>query len=201
MTTSTTSSTRRTRDVRTRGRAADVVERILQATAEQLSEVGFAALRVDDIAARSGVNKTTIYRRWPTRASLVDAAIRRSKPPAGVARGSTLKEEALAIARDWLAFHESPMGRGIVRVIQTEVGHPELEPIVRELRADGRRGRIAMVQRAIDRGELPPDTDAALIADMIFSPLTTRLVFNVERVDEQMIARTVDIVVAGLKAV
>jgi AcrR family transcriptional regulator len=37
----------------------------VEATAEELSRVGYAAMRVEDVAARSGVHKTTIYRRWP----------------------------------------------------------------------------------------------------------------------------------------
>lgn len=67
--------TRRTGNARTRGRAANVVHRVVSATADELSRVGYAALRVEDVAARSGVHKTTIYRRWPTKTELVAATI------------------------------------------------------------------------------------------------------------------------------
>ena len=56
-------NTRRTEGVRVKGRAARVVTDVLVATAEELSRVGYSALRVEDVATRSGVNKTTIYRR------------------------------------------------------------------------------------------------------------------------------------------
>ncbi len=51
-------------------------EAVLAATAAELSERGFAAMTIEDIATRSGVHKTTIYRRWSTLSQLVaDAAV------------------------------------------------------------------------------------------------------------------------------
>lgn len=67
--------TRRTGRVRTGGRAEQVVQRVFATTLAELSRVGYQAMRVDDVAERSGVNKTTIYRRWPTKAQLVTAAM------------------------------------------------------------------------------------------------------------------------------
>ena len=52
------------------GRSARVVSAVLRMTLEVLGQEGYAGLRVEDVAARAGVNKTTIYRRWPTRADL-----------------------------------------------------------------------------------------------------------------------------------
>jgi AcrR family transcriptional regulator len=51
--------TRRTKNARNRGRAARVVERVFQATVDELARVGYATLRVEDVAARSGVHKTS----------------------------------------------------------------------------------------------------------------------------------------------
>ena len=48
---------------------------VLRTTLEVLGQQGYAGLRVEDVAAGAGVNKTTIYRRWPTRADLVIAAL------------------------------------------------------------------------------------------------------------------------------
>ena len=52
--------------VRTGGRSARVREAILAATFSELIDSGYAALSVEAVASRAGVNKTTIYRRWPT---------------------------------------------------------------------------------------------------------------------------------------
>lgn len=189
--------TRRTGSVRITGRAARVVEQVLGATAEELSRVGYAALRVEDIAARSGVNKTTIYRRWPTRAELVAAAIRKQKPPIVHGEGMRLRDDLKALSRAFVAFHATPVGRGIVRVMQTELGHPELEPVVRALRTESRAARAELVTRAIERGELPAGTDPLLVADMIFATMLLRLVTYGEPIDDALIDRLVDVVVRG----
>src|SRR5688500_15054981 len=96
--------TRRTGNARTRGRAAKVVDRVVKATAEELSRVGYAAMRVEDVAARSGVHKTTIYRRWPTKEDLVAATIttmirrsdRRAAIDTGTVRGD-LRQSLLGV--------------------------------------------------------------------------------------------------------
>ena len=71
-------NTRRTEGLRVQGRSARVVDAVLKAVAEQLGLVGYAALRIEDVAARSGVNKTTIYRRWPNKHELVHAVLTES---------------------------------------------------------------------------------------------------------------------------
>ena len=52
-------------------RGPRLVEKVLQVTLEEVGRVGFAALSVETVAALAGVNKTTIYRRWPTKFELV----------------------------------------------------------------------------------------------------------------------------------
>src|SRR4051812_25071715 len=156
MATETKPSTRRTEGVRVKGRAARVVTDVLTATAEELSRVGYAAMRVEDVAARSGVNKTTIYRRWPTKPELVGAALRSVWETPEVPDTGSLRTDFVASLSKSATFAMSPIGRGLTRVIQVELAHPELEPIARALREDYRALREALVQRGIDRGELPP---------------------------------------------
>lgn len=184
-------------DARTNGRAAAVVERVLLASAEVLGEVGYAAFRVEDVAARSGVNKTTIYRRWPTRALLVAATMRKLKPTAEGVRGGSLREEVLAFAKELTRFHDSKLGRGMIRTLQLEQDNPELEPLVRDMRLEAGRARVAMVERAILRGELPRGVDASLVSDLIFLPFVTRLIRNGETPDQKYVSAIVDMVVAG----
>src|ERR1700712_3828040 len=88
--------TRRTEGVRVKGRAARVVTDVLHATAEELSRVGYAALRVEDVALRSGVNKTTIYRRWPTNPDPGGAPLRAVWEPPAVPDTGSLREDLIA---------------------------------------------------------------------------------------------------------
>lgn len=193
-------TTRRTVGARTSGRAARVVADVLRATCEELSRVGYAALRIEDVAQRSGVNKTTIYRRWPTKAELVAAALQSLaiKPPASDT--GSLRGDLLEYLRQYAAFAGSSLGRGISRMMLTERTHPEVEPIAKAMRERHRRSRAGVVERAIERGELPEGTNAEFVAELVFAPVYSRVTTQAARVDDAFLCAVVDVVLAGARA-
>jgi AcrR family transcriptional regulator len=189
--------TRRTANVRTRGRAARVVKRVLTAAAAELSRVGYAALSIEEVAARSGVNKTTIYRRWPTKAELVAAALTaivRQRPAidTGTLRGD-LRASLLMV------LELKPAERGIMRVFLTERTVPEVDVLARRFRDELFRMRVAMVERAVARGELPAGVDARLVVDLVSAPVHRALAFH-EPLHASYIERVLDVVLAGAAA-
>ena len=192
--------TRRTGNARARGRAANVIERVVSATAEELSRVGYAAMRVEDVAALSGVHKTTIYRRWPTKTELVAATITTM-----MKRGEGLGAiDTGAVRRDLRASLLSvldlkPAEQGILRIMQTERGIPEVNTLAHRFRDALFRMRVTMVERGIARGELPRSVDPQLIVDLISAPVQRALLFN-ERVDARYVDRVLDLVLAGAAA-
>jgi AcrR family transcriptional regulator len=187
--------------VRTQGRSARIVGDVLVATAEELGRVGYAALRVDDIAARSGVNKTTIYRRWPTKVDLVAAALRElSDVPAPPDTGS-LREDLLAMLRVACARASSPLKQGIFRAILLEQTHPEVDAVTRTLRSEHLAPRKLVIERAIRRGELPREVDVELLLELVFGPVMRRTMITKEPVNDAFIHYVVDVVLAGARAV
>src|ERR1700709_235120 len=194
-----TPRTRRTEGVRVKGRAARVVSDVLTATAEELSRVGYGALRVEDVAVRSGVNKTTIYRRWPTRPELVGAALRAVWEPPDVPDTGSLRGDFTASLAKTAAFAMSPIGKGLTHVIQLERAHPEVEPIARGLREEYRKLRELLVHRAIERGELAPDVDPRFVSDLVSAPIIARLFTDGESVDSAFIEAVVDVILTGLR--
>lgn len=196
----TKTNTRRTEGVRVKGRAARVVSDVLIATAEELSRVGYAALRVEDVASRSGVNKTTIYRRWPTKPELVGAALRAVWESPEVPDTGSLRSDLLASLKKTASFAMSPIGRGLTRVIQIERAHPELEPIAISLREEFRGIRELLVKRGIERQELPESTDVRFLTDMVAAPVFFRLFTEGESVDAVFIETVVDVVLSGVRA-
>jgi AcrR family transcriptional regulator len=200
-----TQGTRRTTNVRVRGRAADVVARVMSATAHELGRVGYAALRVEDVAERSGVNKTTIYRRWPTKPELVVGAIQQQVAEVfgpRAARGpidtGTLRGDLRASLVMTVGLN--PVQLGILRTIQTERTVPEIDAVTRHLRDAILQMRVTMVERAIARGELPKSTDPQLVVDLVSAPVQRALLFN-ERIDAAYIDRVLDVVLAGTIAI
>lgn len=188
-------STRRTGQARSGGRASDVVDRVVAATFAELSRVGYAEMRVEDIAARSGVNKTTIYRRWPTKAELLTSAViayaKKHGPPidTGTLRGD-LRASLLA------AFNLRPFEQGILRVIQMERSVEAVNAFAQRMRAELRELRVGMLRRGIERGELPPGVDVELVVELISAPVQRALLVN-ESMDSAGIDRVLDVVLAG----
>lgn len=142
-----------------RRRGAELEQAILRAAAAELSESGYAGMTMDQVARRAGTNKNTIYRRWPNRAALGIAAYRRlaadttSLPDTGELRGDVL-ELLRGANRTW----SSPLG-GIMRALLAGArDDPELLAQIQDSSADAGSGLwLAVLERAVARGEAPPE--------------------------------------------
>ena len=152
-------------------RGPRLVEKVLQVTLEEVGRVGFAALSVETVAALAGVNKTTIYRRWPTKFELVRAALDcvgqdvTDLPDTGSLRG-----DLLALATALMRSLETPGGRALYGRIVSGDG-PELAEVIASLYAETGREHAIIVERAIARGELPEGSDPVLIIEMMVGSL------------------------------
>lgn len=195
------SSERRTSGVQRQGRAAKVVANVLKATGEELNRVGYANLRVEEVAERAGVNKTTIYRRWPTKAILVSDTLDshfqtgRELPDTGTLRG-----DFLAYLGNMVTLTRTSMWRGILSALSGRTD-PEVEAVARKLYQRERQFRTGLVQRAIDRGELPRAVNAEVIGDVCSAPILRRLLTFGEDVEAAYIAAVVDVGLAGAAVV
>ncbi|HEX4336176.1 MAG TPA: helix-turn-helix domain-containing protein [Polyangiaceae bacterium] len=130
--------------MRARGRAAKVVDRVVSATAEELGRIGYAAMRVADVAALSGVHKTTIYRRWPTKAELVTATITtmmRGGERLGVIDSGEVRRD---LRTSLLAVLDlKPSERAILRIMQVERAIPEVNAMTHRFRDELHRMRVS----------------------------------------------------------
>ncbi len=162
--------------------------------------MGYEALRFEDVATVSGVNKTTIYRRWPTKIDLVGAALRHLVPPSEPPATGSIRSDLLELLRAMVKRAQSPLGRGLLKMMQNEATHPEVEHMKRELHADHLRVRSIVVEEAIARGELPGDIDTELIVELTFSPVIRRVINATAPADEEFLEAAVDVVLAGARA-
>ena len=160
-----------------RPRSQSTEKAILAATGQLLAESGLAAMTIEGVAARAGVGKASIYRRWPSKGALAfDATLSEYLAGQPTRDTGTLEGDLLATARDWIrSVKRSPLGPTL-RFLIAEVQHdPTLADAWRE-RFVGpvRVQRRPIVERAIARGEIPADSDAELILDMLYGPLYHR---------------------------
>jgi AcrR family transcriptional regulator len=177
------------------------VARILRAAIEELARSDYGGLAFERVAARAGVNKTTVYRHWETKADLVRAALSQvlqSVMPE-VSSG-TLREDLIRIGRKVVDFSMSFEGQCLVRLRLLQHPEPELASIARDLHARHFSHLAALAEAATRRGDLPKGVDFKLLLDMLGGALHSRLVMQNESVDDVLIARMVDILLCGVGA-
>jgi AcrR family transcriptional regulator len=180
------------------GRSARVVARVLETTLDVLGRQGFAGLRIEDVASRASVNKTTIYRRWPTRGELVVAALTSLAGPPQVIESGQLEPDLLALFMSATTLKATPTGRGIVAALIAERGDPEVDRVCTALREMHRRPARVLLEHARTRGELPRRTDVDLLLDVLTGAVYGRLRECPEPLDRTWVARVIRLVLSGV---
>jgi AcrR family transcriptional regulator len=141
------------------GRSEQVVRRVLDAAIVELARSGYAGFRMDEVASMAGVNKTTIYRRWPSRAALVTALVDRMRKPLRESplpdTGQLERDLVEAFTRRFTVGRKIE-GRAWARLLD-ERYNPEVEAIIGDA-VDERRGEwMSMVTRAAPLACRPRD--------------------------------------------
>jgi AcrR family transcriptional regulator len=180
-------------------RGAAVRAAVFDATIAEVVEHGVDAVNIAAIAARAGVHETSIYRRWRTRGDLIVAALLdRSAfvipaPDAGSIRGDLIE-----LARLVIVYLSSPIGHALVRTVAITVEDPTLA----QARATFLAGRLTamrvLIDRAIERNELPAGTDARLALEMLVAPLHIRVLLTGEPLTDDLPGQLVDVLLEGL---
>ena len=191
-------ATRRRKKPSPQLRGERVVQKILDAAAEELSLKGFGALSIEEVAERAGVAKTTVYRRWPTKADLAVAAMHQVADDIIKAEDTgSLRGDLTALLTSFRDFAWSPRGQGLMRMMVTDVMNAEIAEFARRVREEKAHEPREIVLRAIARGELPRGTDATLLVDVVFSAVQHYLCFVHVPVSDGQIARIIELVLRG----
>ncbi|MEV6284442.1 TetR/AcrR family transcriptional regulator [Kribbella sp. NPDC051770] len=157
------------------GRSARVRADVLRAVGEELAERGYDALTIDAVAARSGVHRTTLYRRWKTvDALLVDLLEANRDDTWAPADTGALTTDLIALNREVrTAALEEPSVMSAV--IAASFRSPAAAAAQTRLLDDRYERCAVVVTRAIARGELPADTDPHRLLMAATSPLYHQL--------------------------
>jgi AcrR family transcriptional regulator len=184
-----------------RGRPRDVAldAAILDATSRLLVEVGYDQLSIEAVAARAGVGKTTVYRRHPTKAALVAAAVDRRGPwtPPDIT-GGPLREALLATVR-WMATEIGAEQVGLLGAVFAGMRHdPDLAAAMRRVL---HRDQAVLVDGVATRSSSPADLlpgAAQLLAEVATALVVHRVVVVGEAGDEEFVRHVVDDVLLPL---
>jgi AcrR family transcriptional regulator len=180
---------------------SEVTDAIRTAFFEELAEVGYGRLSIDAVAKRAGVGKAAIYRRWRSKldmtvelgSAVAVAAI--DVPDTGTLRGDVrqyLANACLALAH--------PLARHIIPDLLAEATrNPALaDALVPTVRTPRRAKAAILFRRAMERGELPADTDVEMCMDLLAGPLYWRLAVVHAPAGDDYLDRLTDRIMAAL---
>src|SRR5581483_3139490 len=186
---------------RGRPRSEEADRAILAAATELLTEHGLAGMSIEEVAARAGVGKSTIYRRWPNRGALaLDAFLTEFSSQLPAPDTGSLRSDLRAALRAWVsAVTKTPAGRmlaGLLAEAQRDPPHGNAwrDQVMEPLRSAHR----VIVERAIERGEIAPGTDPDLVLDLLFGPAYHRLLNRHRPLSDNFVRGVVDLLMDGV---
>ena len=161
---------------------------VLSAAFELLGESGVGGFSVDEIARRSGVAKTTIYRHWPTREALVIDACSRISAEQETPDTGSLEADLTAILTNIAQLLETANWSSVLPSI---IDTAERDPGFAAIHSEIQRGHAAplreVLDRAINRGDLPADADLSALVAALLGPLFYRRWFSREAIDARFV--------------
>ncbi|MDI6519259.1 TetR/AcrR family transcriptional regulator [Streptomyces coelicoflavus] len=182
-------------------RAADRTDAIMRSTLELARENGFAKLSIEAVAARSGVGKHTVYRRWPS-------------------RGLLFLDSVLSLNTGGLDHPDTGDVVADLRTVMTKaadlLGRPPWGPLYRDLIGEAQHdpkvaaalnqrfiepqtaNTLARLRAARDQGQIAPDFDLDLAMEILSGPLYFRLLVTQEPISPAYIDRILEAVFAGM---
>lgn len=181
------------------GRSARVRAAVLGAAMLELGEFGWRSLSVDRIAARSGVHKTTIYRRWGSADRVVlDALGERGSEAIPIPDTGDLVDDLVGLGRSIATGITDPVGRALAAAIISEPDSPTIQRLADAFWSQRFEEANVIVDRAIGRGDVAASTDAGRVVETIAAQVWFRITTRRGEVTDMWLTETVDSLARGL---
>jgi AcrR family transcriptional regulator len=179
-------------------RGEPVVHGVLAAAIEELARVGYRAFRIEEVALRAGVNKTTIYRRWPTKGELVREALTcKARDKMVLPETGALRSDLLTLGRTMVEVSTSPEGQSVIRMLVAEGSDPEVADLTRAMRREHEARHKGMLASAVTRGELSPGVDHMVLVYAFVGAVHHKVFMMKEPATDAFLKRLVDLLLLG----
>ncbi|HEY0815237.1 MAG TPA: TetR/AcrR family transcriptional regulator [Pseudonocardia sp.] len=181
-----------------------MTDAITEATFAELAENGYARMSMDAVARRARVGKAALYRRWPSKLAmlteLIREAVQGTLPPVPTTGAlHTDLRELLGTLRSQLAQPPvSSIALGLLA--EARYTEPLSDMLNNSLIAPRRAAVHAVLQAAIDRGELPAQLDVELGTDLLVGPLAYRVLIRAANSDDDYLERLATVIESALKS-
>lgn len=183
-----------------RPRSEQADRAIIDATLDEFAESGPAGLCIEKVAARAGVGKATIYRRWPTKEDLLLAALAALAAPLPEPKGESVREDLAALLDAIRMESGDPRRLRLFGLLLGEgTSYPRLIQRYVETVAEPRRDAVrGVLRRGVATGELREDTDIDASTDLLTGAVLARSRFGQDRIERGYVRRIVDQLLIGL---
>jgi len=185
-----------------RPRSEQADQAIIEATLDVFAEKGFDGVCVELVAARAGVGKATIYRRWSNKEELLLAAFASLKSPFPEPEGVSVRDDLLAMVEVMCADKADPRkARRYALLLGEGDKYPRLMARYKESVVQPRRDAMrAVIRRGVETGELRPDTDDEIAMLQLTGAIMAQEKSPDGTLDGDFAARLVDGLLLGLAA-
>lgn len=176
--------------------------KVLEAARSLIAEGGVAAVTIEELAARAGVSRPTIYRSWPNAKAVAMAALMDASPIAPKAGASeTVSRDLKRVIAALADAFSTPAGRSAAELIAAADYSTELAKAFRHhLLLQTRERVVGILQGGIKRGELQGGIDVEAAADLIMAPVFFRLMVGHRRLSANFASAIVEMALDGLSA-
>jgi len=166
---------------------------VLEAALSEIGASGWGSLSVERIAERSGVHKTTIYRRWGGADQVVlDALLNRGSEGIPIPDTGTLTGDLLALGRLIATMISEPVGRAVATAVLVEADSPTLSSLAQVFWSERFSRAAVIVERAIERGEVSGRADPNGMIEALASQIWFRIMMRRGAVTDDWISSVVD---------
>lgn len=180
-------------------RAQRVRQQVLDTTVDLVSEVGVERSSIDEIASRSGVAKSTIYRHFPSKQVLVVEAVHTCMSFPTVTDTGSLRDDLISCFSGMTkSTYEGKLGNMQLSLMDAAQRDPELSRLLHAQNNQKRRFATAVLERAVTAGDLRVDVDIDLVVTLLSGPLVYTKLVRRQPVTNELIAAVVDTVLAGV---
>ena len=175
------------------GRSARVRKAVFDSTLALLAANGYHSLTIEAVAAAAGVNKTTVYRNWPTKAALLRAAAE-DRSEATIATGTTgdPRRDLVAFLTSVADNITSPIGQALLIATLNEADDPQ----VRQERAEFWKHRFRaagdLIRSATNDRHAGDELDVDSVIEQLIAPVFLRALITGSPIDRDFVQKTVD---------
>lgn len=186
-----------------RPRSEDADRAIINAVLDLLAEEGVSSMTIEGIAARAGVGKTTVYRRWPNKEALIVDAMAELKGPVPELPGRSLREDLMIMFEAQVRSAEASRRHRIYACFAAERSrNSELSRRYAETVLEPRHEAMReAIRAAIRRGEVREDVDVEAVRQLLTAPMLVLFTWRPDETpDADLVTTFFDMTMEGIAA-